>query len=203
MAQHEKLLANASTRADRREAHNDTTSLLLRLPGEIRNSIYHYIFGNMVMQTHDTCASSGRISSYLTAHEDHDKSKSVGLRRLRGLLFTRHKVYTETRFLPFQLSIMCIGLYSISALSRCLKGPQRDAIYTFRVAYSTLARNSLLYASMSVGLKSLASFAGIKRVIVTYSSQWSVPSEKKGALVAGMRKDANKAELEVLFEVQK
>jgi len=173
-------------------ARNDIESPILRLPGELRNKVYRYVFGNMIIETSTAYEATIHRHNYLVARDGFRGKRTPDLYRMGGILFTCRKLYAEARLLPLQLSITRIQSAFDGRLQVRLQAPQLNAIRTICVSYDTLMQDGIGPV--------LHPFKGLKRVIVDKccSRTWLTKKARNG-LAATVKKEANNADIEVLF----
>jgi hypothetical protein len=184
---------------------NQQESAFLRLPGEIRNTIYAYALRRAFDKL-----SSGLSDAYTGRRLDHRALVSSEL----GLLIVSHQVHAETRLLPFKLNTFQVPPESLRVFVNKLKNTQRDAIATFRVTREAfaftgsttfpLANCRLLETDASSGLFALGRMRGLKRVVVCGSqvssqgSEWTRRTDKE--ISAWLRHCVGNREVDIVLE---
>jgi hypothetical protein len=185
---------------------------LLRLPGEILNTIYHYVYANLllVVETWDDLNEDGRSIKTMTCLYVHQSGPCSGFwpnsdslgqpivpgSKLRSLMFACRKTYAETRLMPFQKSIFFADYYSfaLDLLQTQLGYEHFDAITTVLVG-NWIRPGELGWRRRrwTVEPDSLVNFKGLKRVIVG-----GYRTDEKEAVVNHLRQGLQLPELEVV-----
>jgi hypothetical protein len=103
-----------------RYARNTTESLLLRLPGEIRNQIYEQVFGQRTY--------GFWVHSFKATYTQPNDLALLGVCR---------KIYAEARLFPFSLNTFCFPhfLKSYHTLMMGLEATERQVIRTVRITF--------------------------------------------------------------------
>ncbi|KAI4651713.1 uncharacterized protein J4E79_009194 [Alternaria viburni] len=181
---------------------NQRESAFLRLPGEIRNQIYAYVFRDTTIP---------KFSQMFKADLERRLPVPADLR----LLTVSRQVYAETRLLPFKLYAFQILPRGISTFINRLSNEQRDAITTFRVTRRAFefpsgvvpvtdrhpVQNDALAA-----LRTLETMRGLQRIVIygcvsrdtENKNVWTQHLEKE--MSAYIRRCAGNPEIRVVFE---
>ncbi|KAJ4345396.1 uncharacterized protein N0V89_011526 [Didymosphaeria variabile] len=112
---------------------NQVNSPLLQLPGEVRNSIYHYVFANEVLrQTRtgpDWRSPNMKFLPPLSFHDRQNPRRPRDQRNWLSLVLVCRQLYVEARILPFQQNAFSITrLRHICPLLRTMHPEQREKI---------------------------------------------------------------------------
>lgn len=127
----------------RRTLHNQNNSPLLKLPAELRNKIYHYVFSGHVI----SMARSPRVPKmqvYLNG--GHFRTTVISQPHFLALTATCRQICNETYLVPFELSELRITAYSdfeletVQAFLDCLRTERRAAIASFCICSSFFSR---------------------------------------------------------------
>lgn len=128
-------------------ALNQRNSPLLRLPGEIRNCIYAYVLGGLIINSpkplrlyirllRQTSSFESRICT--SAYKDGSTNPSQAMSSHLDLLYTCRSIFIETSLLPFALNKFEIHSMKLSHFLGGLTTTQKDAITTLKIDHSLL-----------------------------------------------------------------
>ncbi|KAI8939957.1 hypothetical protein NX059_003683 [Plenodomus lindquistii] len=100
------MKSQAETLTDALELRNLHHSPLLRLPGELRNRIYEYVFTGIIQQhpNPNGIKFTSKICSPMFKKLSTKVDSTQSTARFRGLLLVSRKIYAETRLLAFQMN---------------------------------------------------------------------------------------------------
>jgi hypothetical protein len=195
-----------------REILNARTSPLLRLPAELRNHVYDYVFGNLVIttgiatmhrrplrRTHINLRrpSVRRTYIFLSARE---QGSYKDLKYLCGLMFVCRKLYMESQLPPFASSTFYIGIYCISRLQLKLATKHRNVVSHISIDYSTMSPQ---YDASSAEwiYHDLVSLMGLKRItVLERPNDFSFNKADEDRIVAKFRQYTGRDDIVVEFE---
>tara|TARA_R110002003_G_scaffold126_49_gene11846 strand:- start:14935 stop:15591 length:657 start_codon:yes stop_codon:yes gene_type:complete len=195
-----------------REILNARTSPLLRLPAELRNRVYDYVFGNIVITTGTATIhrrplrrtqinfrrpSVRRTYDYLSARE---QGSYKDLKYLCGLMFVCRKLYMETQLLPFASSTFYIGIYCISRLQLKLAIKHRNVVSHISIDYSAI-RPQYCTSKAIFEYCDLVSLVGLKRITVLGCPDYCrLNKAGEDKIVANLRQHTGRDDIVVEFE---
>jgi hypothetical protein len=114
---------------------------LLRLPPELRNKIYDYVFGSLKMSLGGSSEDHG---IWYTFSQPIDAGRFVSMSRIRPtapLMLSCRQIYTEAELLPFRLNqIELFNQHAFFHATGRLTDRQRNAIRTIRTRGDWVSR---------------------------------------------------------------
>jgi hypothetical protein len=121
---------------------NQQNSPLLRLPAELRNSIYEYALGGHIIRVKQEI-SQGRVIRFLPDFEVFQpastsrlKHRSINMTALLQLSSVSRQLRAETKGLPYSLNAFSISRSSAENFVNTIPAFVRDAIKVLRMTYS-------------------------------------------------------------------
>ncbi|KAI8939956.1 hypothetical protein NX059_003682 [Plenodomus lindquistii] len=200
---------------------NQQASPLLRLPGEIRNSIYSLVLGGITIEVGNPCTCGENCTSFdvsIWAHEAPCGSR-VHLDLITDILLVSRQVYSETKLLLFKLNKISIFCEDLVSFRRHISRAQWNAIATFKIPQGDVRSScncpncvigdwvSIGGASAEVGhpgLKCLSAAVGLELVIVEdwcpHTDEHQDGTTHKKEVTELINKSAGNREIKVIFE---
>ncbi|KAL5121288.1 hypothetical protein ACEQ8H_000756 [Pleosporales sp. CAS-2024a] len=205
---------------DSSEQRNRHRSPLLRLPGELRNKVYEYVLGGVIVSVFPSV--DARFAYQLHAHRT-SPSATLGedptmLEAMALLRVCRH-IYAETRFLPLKLFTLHVNSGgSFFEFLKTLHPMERDAITTIQVSTPDANEGGTLlhcvnrlvgndFNSQKIHLEllewslhlSLDQLGGLKRVIVEEQGQWIYQKGNEHFLRDGIASCVNGRNIDIVL----
>jgi hypothetical protein len=185
-----------------REILNARTSPLLRLPAELRNRVYDYVFGNIVitMARATNRGPAKRRRTYRYYLSARQQSSSKNLKSLCGLIFVCRKLYAETQLLPFTSSMFYIETHCIKRLQLTVAPRLWAVVSHISMDYSAI-RPQYCTSKEIFDYCDLVSLVGLKRITVLGCPDYCrLNKAGEDKIVANLRQHTGRDDIVVEFE---
>lgn len=199
-------------------ANNQRQSPLLRLPGELRNKIYGYVFSDSVISVWRSSSGPPGYFNLDTFAGSRDSYSIDPTTRVTDITKTCRQIHAETRLLLFRLVTFQVHSDgSLGALLNALEDSQRDAIATLRMTtqdanhggkqsevVTKWLSNDYFHQEHHLELLEWAEslpfwrLQGLRRVVVEEDAQWTYTAAGEATLRAGIAHCLNDREVEIV-----
>jgi len=191
-----------------RTIRNQVQSPLLRLPAELRNHIFDYVFENITVDfDHQETMHGDYVFTAFSRDTYQDRRSKWTLPEIVRTTTVCRQIRAETALLPFTRSVFDLTSYTARGIQGALLSKilpmQRDAITRLRLEHTLKIHTDVDVWSglVDIGIVKLPS---LRQVMVELST-WGLCSkhdiEEAQSMIRGSFKDAKGSDPEVVFKV--